>query len=154
MYMQSILFEKSKQNYQKYTFRVFVCFFQLLMYQTLKYMQNALFGETEQHCQKCVYWLFLSFLGTKTQKCMQSSLSGVTEQHYQKHVIWDIFEHRHQNAKKKKNEKHSIWGYKSITPTPHKKKRVIWVFFCFLHSKTLKRVQNTLYGEIEYYKKW
>ncbi len=55
----------------------------------------------------------------------------------------DIFKHiSHQNVNK--HGKHSIWENKTTLS-----KAWLRVFFELLLTKTLKRVQNTLHGEIE-----
>ncbi len=77
---------------------------------------------------------------------------------HSKHLTWGnkktfpetcqlgVFERiRHRNTEKN-IKKHQILEKKQ-----HYLKRVFWVFFfSFLRTKTLKRVQNTLYGKTEH----
>ncbi len=67
----STLYGKTKQHYQK-TFILYLL--KLVIYQNS--MRGTLYGK-RKHYQISVFWVFLSFLGTKSPKCLL------------KHPIWE-----------------------------------------------------------------
>ncbi len=85
-------------------------FFKLVTYQKSSNMRNALYGETEQRCQKRVlgFFFFSSMLGTKITKHMQSILFELTKRHSQRCVISVFFEHISHKKSYKKHWKHSL----------------------------------------------
>ncbi len=53
--------------------------------------ENAKILERKVHYEKHVWWVFLSFLGTKTVKGMNCTKYVETKQHYEKFVFWVYF---------------------------------------------------------------
>ncbi len=82
------IWEKKRTLPKTCLISVFFFLFSFLRTKTLKRMENTLYGESEQHDQKHVFWVFSCLVFTKTPKCLQNTLFGVTKGLYQKRVIW------------------------------------------------------------------
>ncbi len=94
---------------------------------------------------KNVYYKFFPILRTKMTKYMQRTLWKKIN--YQVRVSW-MFLILLGTTNSKVHAKHPIWEKKRTLP----KTCLISVFFflfSFLRTKTLKRMENTLYGESE-----
>ncbi len=95
-------------------------------------MNSTLYGEKRTTLRKtCILSVFQSVMYQNTKKNGNPSIWGIET----------IF-FRHKNIKN--HGKHPIWEYKRTIP-----KTCLFGLFSFLCTKTLKRMQNTLYGEIE-----
>ncbi len=72
----------------------FECFL-LISTKKLKCMPITLYGETERHYQKRVFFLlFLRVLSTKRLKCIERALFWNAEEHYQKQLyFFCVFEY-------------------------------------------------------------
>ncbi len=70
------IWEKKRTLPKTCLISVFFFLFSFLRTKTLKRMENTLYGESEQHDQKHVFWIFFFLVFIKTPKCLQ------------KHPIW------------------------------------------------------------------
>ncbi len=119
--------------------------------------------------------MFSNFLGTKTSKCMQSILYGKRNKTLSKTCVFNAFSF----LGTKTYVKHPSWRNRTALPKTYVssvsqlvriktlkclqstliwttrryyQKRVIWVFFTILGTKTLKKsIENTIHGKTKHY---